>query len=210
MDGGKGCVGWEGGEGWRDGWLRCLDILVVLLFLVGLIGWVVGCSAWESRDGHVELRRFPGRGVPVGGFQVFDALLQVAEIVDAGLQDGQLVHLLVFAGWYHVLEDAKLFVHLRATSSFDEAMGGFPSNLLACCACRRWLFLAFWGGGARTFRRGRRNDGRRIGQTGFHLDDFARSRRRWWEGEITVHLFDFGLLHTQGSSALGSWCLVDR
>ena len=66
-----------------------------------------------------------------GCLEIGYALFQVAQIVDARLQDGQLVHFLVAACGYHVLEDAKLLIHLRPPPTLDEAMGGFAGDLLA-------------------------------------------------------------------------------
>lgn len=99
-------------------------------------------------------------GVVRGRFEVGDALFEVAEVVDtclslltsafatgvrdesvAYLQNGQLMHLLILARGNHILQDAKLFVHLRPPPSLNQTMGSLPRYLAARYAGRAGLLL---------------------------------------------------------------------
>ena len=84
-------------------------VFVVLVFrvVVDRGGGAYGARWWSFGlvgDGVV--------GGAVGGFEVCDTLFEVAEVVDACLEDGEFVHFLVAAGGDHVLQDAEFLVHL--------------------------------------------------------------------------------------------------
>ena len=41
------------------------------------------------------------------------------------------MHLLTFAGRYHLLESAELFIHFTPSSAFDYTVGSLSSHLLS-------------------------------------------------------------------------------
>jgi len=94
------------------------------IFLVKRRDGSAGAAGWSRRLGRRWKRR-----VLVRGFEVSDTLFQVAEVVDAGLENGQLVHLLVFACRYHILQYAELFIHLGSSPSLDQTVSSLPCDL---------------------------------------------------------------------------------
>jgi hypothetical protein len=106
-----------------------------------------------------------GRGRCGGGvgtassLEVLDAFFQVVDVVDAGLwkwlagdqdigvrggsylKNCQFVHLLTPTGGNHILQCAKLFIHLGPAAALDQAVGGFPRNLAASSTVGARLLL---------------------------------------------------------------------
>lgn len=86
----------------QGGGVLHFEVLVfVVVFGVVVIGW--GGGAYGARSGGLGLVGDGEVGGAVGGFEVGDALFEVAEVVDACLEDGELVHFLVAAGGDHIL-----------------------------------------------------------------------------------------------------------
>lgn len=59
----------------------------------------------------------------------------------SNLQDGKLVHVLIFASRDHILQDSKLLIHLRPSPSLDDAVRRLPRNPLPSLTSRARLFL---------------------------------------------------------------------
>lgn len=98
------------------------------------------------------------------GFEIFNALFQVVDIVDACLdvvsikirsldsrqqikirlyylQNSKLVHVLARTGRNHVFQRRKFLIHLGPSSPFDQTMGSFAGNFPPRCTSRAGLLL---------------------------------------------------------------------
>lgn len=62
-----------------------------------------------------------------------------ARVEGTYLQYSQLMHLLISASGDHLLQDAKLFIHLGTPSPLNQTVGCFPGYLPPSCARRAWL-----------------------------------------------------------------------
>lgn len=69
-----------------------------------------------------------------------NAALEVPNILDPCLENGELVHLHAFTGRYHVFEHSKLFIHLTTSPPFDDAMCCLACNLSTSRTRGRRLF----------------------------------------------------------------------
>lgn len=109
-------LGGGGGEAWGgvdSGGVLHFEVsifIVDVVVRVVVLGW--GGRACGARSENLGLMRNREVGGGVGSFKVCDALLEVAEVVDACLEDGEFVHFLVATGGDHVFQDAELLVHL--------------------------------------------------------------------------------------------------
>jgi hypothetical protein len=113
----------------------------------------------------------------------------------AYLQNSQLVHLLPRTRRYHVLQDAKLLVHLGPPSPLNETMRSFASNLASLC-CSTSALLALPSRSSCSGSLCRRGwTGLRFGRflrlLGIHLNDLAGTR--WWGRQRVVIFRDYGL-----------------
>lgn len=150
----------------------------------------------------------------IRGLKIGDALFEIAEIVNARLcrlaisreaplhgfvklylKDRQLMHILVFACRYHILEYTEFLIHLRPSSSFDDRVRRLPGHLLSCRARQTGLLLTCRNGrcGGGGFLSG--NFGGRFRVVWaprvfpllwfrLHLNDFAGACRWWWKREV--------------------------
>jgi hypothetical protein len=82
----------------------------------------------------------------VNRLEVGEALLEVAHVLDAGLEDGELVHVLASASWDHVLEHAKLFVHFGSPPPFDEAVGRLARHFASGGSSGAWRLFPLGSG----------------------------------------------------------------
>ena len=174
-----------------------------------------GAQGLGGRGLRVVLRRDRKGGI--GGFEVRNALLEVAEVVDAGLEDSELVHVLAVAGRDHVLQDAEFLVHLGAPPAFDQRVGRLARDLLACDTgasggfpgggCCGGIGDAFLVGG---FGACGKCGGLGVVQARSHLYDLARPCWRGREGEICMcGLLRLLLLCAWDSAMLGA-CRFDN
>lgn len=107
--GGGGGEAWGGVDGGGVSHFE-VSVFIVIVVRVVILGW--GGRACDARSESSGLMGKREVGGGVGRFEVCDALLEVAEVVDACLEDGEFVHFLVATGGDHVLQDAELLVHL--------------------------------------------------------------------------------------------------
>lgn len=138
--------------------------------------------------------------------QIGDALLEIAQILDAGLssismalrpfyvlrlthlQNGQLVHLLTLASGYHVLQHSKFLVHLGPPPPLDQTVCGLAGNLSSCCcgACIILLSLASslsLSLACRLIASSRRTI-LGLGLARLHLNDLPGASWRRWQGKV--------------------------
>lgn len=118
----------------RGTWWRRRHLGVRVRF--GRLGGRVRVGVRRELPRDVAARR---RATAILRLELADAVFEVADILDAGLQNGKLVHLAGARG-YHVLQHAELLVHLAPPPSLDEAVCRLPRDLPARGARRRWRF----------------------------------------------------------------------
>jgi hypothetical protein len=96
-----------------DGLRYCQSILLLLVDQS-----TGGRSGSGSGSGDSGVRGIVGLILFLLLLHLRDTAFEISEIFYASLQDRQLVHFDTFAGRYHVFQDAELFIHLAASSSF--------------------------------------------------------------------------------------------
>lgn len=111
------------------------------------------------------------------------------------LKDRQLMHILVLACRYHILEYTEFLIHLRPSSSFDDRVRRLSGHLLPCRARQTGLLLTCQSGrcGGGSFLSGSFGGRFRVVWASrvfpvlwfrLHLNDFAGACRWWRKREV--------------------------
>lgn len=185
----------------RSSWLgrhfSLVLILILVLVLVGLLFLFVLAESNFSFVTKVTSLRLSERRpflLLIFALELGNTTLEVSDVLNSCLENGELVHLHTLTGRDHVFEHSKLFIHLTSSPTFDDAMCSLACNLPPSRTRGRGLFPLGVRRGPGRLRCRIRRTGRRGGRLvtritvwrgrrlGFHLDDFPRSTRGWREG----------------------------